>query len=389
MKIAIIYDAVYPYIVGGGEKRNWEAARRLAAQGHDVSVLGFKYWKKEKTIQKEGVKLVGLCPPVALYGRKGKRSFFEPLYFGFFVFWHLFFNRYEIIDCGNFPYLSVIAANLAKALRPSQGEIAVTWHEAWGKEYWKSYAGFFWPAGLFFEKLTAKLARNSIANSSFTKDRLNKFLKVPEKQIEVIPNGINIKELKKIRSLKKKNQIIFVGRLLSYKRVDRLLSFLGEATKNSKAALNSLILKIVGEGPEKNNLRELAKNLGISDRVSFTGFLESEEMFAELQGSKFLAIPSEREGFGIIALEAMALGTLVLAAEAECSALKSIIEDKKTGILFKNQEEFAAAVNKLLGSDDLYNEIAENGVKYASSYDWDEKIMPKITKYYEGLLNHL
>ena len=45
MRIAFVYDAVYPYVLGGGEKRVWEIARRMVARGHEVHLFGMQFWE--------------------------------------------------------------------------------------------------------------------------------------------------------------------------------------------------------------------------------------------------------------------------------------------------------------------------------------------------------
>ena len=80
MKIAYVYDAVYPWVKGGAEKRIYEISRRLAARGHEVHCYGMKYWPGQDDIEAEGVHLHGICPPRPLYCN-GKRSITQAAYF--------------------------------------------------------------------------------------------------------------------------------------------------------------------------------------------------------------------------------------------------------------------------------------------------------------------
>ena len=75
MKIAFVYDVVYPYVKGGVEKRIWEMSRRLAARGHEVHIYGMKYWDGPDNIQVEGVMLHGVCAPMKLYKASGTVSY--------------------------------------------------------------------------------------------------------------------------------------------------------------------------------------------------------------------------------------------------------------------------------------------------------------------------
>jgi hypothetical protein len=56
MKITLVYDAIYPYIKGGGEKRFYEIGKRLAKKGHQVHLYGMKFWEGDKVIKKQGIK---------------------------------------------------------------------------------------------------------------------------------------------------------------------------------------------------------------------------------------------------------------------------------------------------------------------------------------------
>ena len=77
MKIAYVYDAVYPWVKGGAEKRIYELSRRLAKRGHEVHCYGMKWWPGEDEILKDNVHLHGICPPMPLYSN-GKRSISRP-----------------------------------------------------------------------------------------------------------------------------------------------------------------------------------------------------------------------------------------------------------------------------------------------------------------------
>ncbi|MDD3551836.1 MAG: glycosyltransferase, partial [Methanothrix sp.] len=76
MEIAYVYDAVYPWVKGGAEKRIYELSRRLAARGHVVHCYGMKWWQGEDEIEREGVRFHGICEPRPLYVN-GKRSIGE------------------------------------------------------------------------------------------------------------------------------------------------------------------------------------------------------------------------------------------------------------------------------------------------------------------------
>ena len=97
MKIAITYDAIYPYVKGGAEKRIYELSRRLAKR-HEIHLFGMRYWKGNKIIKKDDVYLHGVCKDITLYNEIGYRSLFQPFYFSFFLFKELIKYDFDIIQ---------------------------------------------------------------------------------------------------------------------------------------------------------------------------------------------------------------------------------------------------------------------------------------------------
>ena len=105
MKIAFVYDAVYPYRIGGVEKRIFELSRRLAQRGHELHIFALKEWLGNASFIQDGVYYHGLGHPGSFYTH-GRRSIREAFYFGWKVFKPLLKERFDIIDCQNFPYFS-------------------------------------------------------------------------------------------------------------------------------------------------------------------------------------------------------------------------------------------------------------------------------------------
>lgn len=375
MKIAFVYDPIYPYVIGGAEKRFWELSRRLVKYNHDVYLIGMKYWNGNNRIISEGVHLVGICPAIPLYNKKGSRSFFEPFYFGFFVFLHLLKNSYDTIDCGNFPYISCIAVRLATFFRHTR--FVITWYEIWGKEYWINYAGKIGILGYLIEIIVSKLSRHNIALSEFTKKRAQSVLGIKPENLYLVSSGVEYDRLKNIMDVEKSPQIIYVGRLLKHKRIDILMDAFGSFAKS----FEDYKLKIIGRGPEKKDLGLQVERLGIKDRVIFIEFLETTDLEKEIKKSKIFILPSEREGLGMVIIEAMSLGTPVIALESEHSAAESIITNGLDGILVKDSHEMAESMSHLLNDQLLYESMVANANCRVAEYDWDKSILPKLNDY--------
>jgi glycosyltransferase involved in cell wall biosynthesis len=136
MKIAYVYDAVYPWVKGGAELRIYELSKRFANRGHEVHCYGIKWWEGDKEILKDNVHLHGIFRPMPLYSGE-RRSIKEAIYFAIKVL-SLLNQEFDLIDCQEFPYLPCFSAKLASGLR--RQELFITWHEVWG-DYWYEYLG--------------------------------------------------------------------------------------------------------------------------------------------------------------------------------------------------------------------------------------------------------
>src|SRR5579863_1333370 len=95
--IAFVYDAIYPYIKGGAERRYFEIGKRLALLGFDVHLYGMKLWKGPDVIKKEGMTLHGICTAQNLYTTTGRRSILQAMHFGMSCF-KLFKENFDVID---------------------------------------------------------------------------------------------------------------------------------------------------------------------------------------------------------------------------------------------------------------------------------------------------
>src|SRR3989304_4053497 len=129
-RIALVYDCIYPYTKGGGEKRYYEIAKRLAIKGHEVHLYGMKFWEGQDVLQKEGLYLHGICPPKPLYTKDGRRSIRQAVFFGIHCL-KLIKENFDIIDCCSFPYFSLLTCKFACFLKGKK--LHSTWHEVWGK----------------------------------------------------------------------------------------------------------------------------------------------------------------------------------------------------------------------------------------------------------------
>lgn len=378
MKIAFVYDAIYPWVKGGAEMRNYELGKRLSARGHEVHIFGVKWWEGDDTIEYENLTLHGVCKSRDLYVN-GRRSIAEALIFASKLFPALLRERFDLIDVSVFPYFSIFSVKAVSLLR--QTSSVFTWHEVWD-DYWYEYmgkAGFF---GKVIEKAVSKLSKNNISVSGWTKNRLE-LLGVSEKNITVVPNGIDIEFISRIEpegsqlsvdcltpnDFKYKSyDVIFAGRLIKEKNVDTLL----KAVSLLKIEFPDIKCCIVGDGPEMASLIELAKRLEICANVKFTGFQKYETLIRKIKASKTLVLPSSREGFGMVVIEAFACGVPVVTVKEKYNAAQGLVSDGKDGFVVElGSKEIADGIRKLLRNNNSCAEMTVFMGKKIKMYGWD------------------
>ncbi len=373
MKIAFVYDAVYPWVKGGAEKRIHELGKRLSVKGHEVHIFGIKWWKGEDTVEYEGMTLHGVCESKELYVN-GRRSISEALIFSVKLFSHLQREKMDLIDVSVFPYFPCFTTKVVSILKKTPS--VFTWHEVWG-DYWYEYlgkAGFF---GKVIEKSISKISDKNIAVSDWTKKKLETLL-VPEEKITVIPNGIDLEMINGIESEGaitcsrldgKIYDVIFVGRLIKEKNVDVLV----KAVFLLKADFPNIRCCIVGEGSEKAELMELAKELVVSGNLEFVDFQEYRALIGKIKASKVLVLPSSREGFGMVVIEAFACGVPVVTVKERYNAAQELVDDGMDGFVVNlDADAVKVAIKKIIQESIDYKEAVERAFCKAKKYDWND-----------------
>jgi glycosyltransferase involved in cell wall biosynthesis len=161
------------------------------------------------------------------------------------------------------------------------------------------------------------------------------------------------------------NRIIFVGRVTGEKQIDVLLHAVTLLPRELDVKV-----EIVGGGDQKRNLEHLAVDLGIADRVTFTGYVTDEELREAYHRASVLAMPSIAELQSIVTMEAMASALPVVAANA--MALPHLVHDGENGYLFApgSAEDLAAKLRKVLeASPEDYRTMKEGSLRFIAAHD--------------------
>jgi glycosyltransferase involved in cell wall biosynthesis len=240
-------------------------------------------------------------------------------------------------------------------------------------------AGFF---GKVIEKAVSKISGKNVVVSDWTKNRLE-LLGISKKNITVVPNGVDIELISRIEPEGsqlsadcltppgfngKIYDVIFAGRLIKEKNVDALL----KAVSLLKTEFPDIKCCIVGDGPEKASLMELAKKLDICANVKFAGFQKYEALIGKIKASRTLVLPSSREGFGMVVIEAFACGVPVVTVREKYNAAQGLVNDGEDGFVVElGSKEIADGINKLLENNKSCAEMTVFMGKKIKMYSWD------------------
>jgi glycosyltransferase involved in cell wall biosynthesis len=341
MKIAFVYDAIYPYRVGGVEKRVWELAKRLAGEGHAVHLFGMQFWSGSRTLQRDGVTLHGVCRAHPLYSKRtGRRRVLPPLWFGIRLVIPLLREKFDVIDCQNFPYFPCLSAKMVAAFRRSP--LVITWHEIWGP-YWFDYLGRAGSFGLFLEKAVASMGGVHVAVSETTRRQLEGINR--GRKPAVVPNGIDPVEIRDTPASPVHADIIYSGRFIREKHIEIIIGSVA-LLRDEMPALSCIL---VGDGPERERIARMAVDMGVSGHVRLLPFFpRHSDLIGLMKSSRVFVLPSVREGFGIVALEALACGLPVVTANHPANAARDFAVMGPCYLSGVSVEDFSRSISMVL-----------------------------------------
>jgi len=212
------------------------------------------------------------------------------------------------------------------------------------------------------------------------------YLPEHEAKVEVIPNGVDIDKFKPAAVEESKNTLFFLSLLdefHGYKGLDYLL----EAVKIVKKSVPDVKLVVGGKGVLLDHYKKKTESMDLSNNVEFHGFILDEEMADYYSRASIFVLPSIsslQEGFGIVALEALACETPVITTDIVGVSVDLKRENAGLIVAPKDSEELADAIIQLLLNEELRNKMGVNGRNLVkASYTWKgiAKNMEKV--YYE------
>jgi len=366
MKIAILVLLFPPKWLAGTEIATYNIAKYLAKRGHEVHVITTLDDYLPKESMEEGFYVHRIrCPKVR--------------YLGIILFWGKALLTLRKVNPDMIHAQSVkigITGFLAKKLLKKP-------YIVWGRG---TDVYLRW----FIEKLISRsVLKNADAVISLTEDMKQEMQKIYNRQIFVIPNGV---ELRKFENLSKESArrklhveanekiILFAGRLHFLKGVRYLI----EAMDVVRNEVVKTRLILVGDGGERDYLEGIVKELNLEGYITFVGQVSHEEVPYYMIAADAFVLPSLSEGFPVVILEAMASGLSIIATRV--GGLPEVVRDRENGFLVepKNSQQIAEKILTLLKDDKEREKISSNNKRKAMEYSWDN-ITSMLEEIYQKL----
>jgi glycosyltransferase involved in cell wall biosynthesis len=380
MRICIVYDCLYPFTVGGAERWYRNLAERLAGDGHEVTYLTLRQWDRGDRPQLQprardganaagegSIRVVTAGPRMALYTGP-RRRILPPLVFGAGVAWHLLREgrRYEVVHSASFPYFSLLAAALSRALW--HFELVVDWHEVWSRSYWREYLGPIGGAvGYAIQTWCARLRQHAFCFSELHAKRLRASglrgeITVLRGQYSGDVQALEARAAAGASAPATEALVVFAGRLIPEKR-----ALLGLAAVAAAAPrIPGLRAVFYGEGPDRAALARAIEQRGMQAIVTAPGFAAADVLEGDLRRALCMLLPSRREGYGMIVVEACACGTPSVVVAGEDNAATELIEEGVNGLIAERPDAESIA-------DAIVRVKDAGGPMRASTLRWFER----------------
>lgn len=201
----------------------------------------------------------------------------------------------------------------------------------------------------------------------------------------VIPTGTDLtpflradgKSLRQSQGWQDDKVIVSIGRLAHEKNWETLL----RGAAQVYAQHPDMRLVLIGDGPDKHSLESLASELGIAERVTFTGQLPFDEIPTYLKAADLFSFASVTETQGLVTIEAMAAGLPVIAVDG--SGTHDIVDNGKEGLLVENDPSaLASSINDVLSNPQQMRKFSTQALKKARTFDVN-RVGKQMIKVYE------
>jgi len=209
--------------------------------------------------------------------------------------------------------------------------------------------------------LTSWCLRNAAGVICVSKDLEQRSRKLGAKQTHVIPTPLDVSVFSRRRQPDRQQRLVTVANLIPLKGIDILIRALHNGP--------TVKLIVIGDGPERERLEKLSRELKLENYVTFTGFISQEKLAEHLQSSNIFVLPSLSEGVPRSILEAMACGMFVIATRV--GGVPDVVTDGKNGLLVQpnDAKALSEAIRWALADPQRLAAVGETNRIAAQRYD--------------------
>jgi glycosyltransferase involved in cell wall biosynthesis len=338
MRVCVVYDCLFPYTVGGAERWYVNLAGRLAQEGHEVTYVTRRQW--DRGVRPElaaGVRLVSVAPRIPLYTADGRRRIDEAVIFGLGVLGHLLRHgrSYDVVHTASFPYFSVLGA--AAVRRMAGFRIVVDWHEVWSDTYWREYlGGIGGEVGRVVQRLCARVPQRAFCFSRLHAARLREAGLRGE---VTVLSGEYAGPLQPSPPVEPRPVVLFAGRLIREKQAPLGVAAVALAAQRVPGLLGVFF----GDGPERGALQAAIAEHGAEAFITAPGFVDSGVLESELAQAMCMLLPSRREGYGMVVVEASAHGVPSVVVAGEDNAAVELVQEGSNGFVVQDGDAASLA----------------------------------------------
>jgi glycosyltransferase involved in cell wall biosynthesis len=336
MRVCVVYDCLFPYTVGGAERWYRDLAERLTAEGHhQVTYLTLRQWDRGETpaLAEGRARVMSVGPRMSLYTDEGRRRVLPPLVFGLGVLVHLLRHgrRYDAVHVCSFPYFSLLAAALARGL--GRFQLTVDWFEVWSDSYWREYlGGVCGRVGAGVQRMCVRVRQRAFCYSRLHAARLREEGLHDE---ATVLRGLYAGAVVERAAVGQADRVVlFAGRMIPEKQAPLAVAAITRAARKIEGLKGTLL----GDGPERETVLEAIARLGVGEIVSAPGFTTTETVDAEMRHAMCLLMPSKREGYGLVVVEAAARGTPSIVVASPDNAAVELIEEGVNGFVCESSD---------------------------------------------------
>lgn len=339
---------------GGSEVFLEQIASRLVSRGHDVTIVCAHHDQAPDGEIREGIRFRRLGSKLGVYGqarRLLRSGELGPLD--------------VVVDTQNgVPFFSTFATT---------APVVVLVHHVHREQWPVIYDPVRQRAGWWLESRVAPWVYRRqpyVAVSSTTRNELAG-LGVDPARITVVHNGVSAREAGPIapERVSTRPTVTVLGRLVPHKQVEHVL----QAARVLRQRIPDLQVNVVGDGWWAPHLHTVSRDLGVDDVVTFTGFVDDGSRDRLLRESWVLALPSLKEGWGLVVMEAAARGVPAV-AYAQAGGVSESIQHDRTGLLVGpgyDVEAFTRTLGQLLTDRAKRDELGIRAHQRADQFDWE------------------